>query len=69
MAFEIFGKRIRELREGEGLTRKALAIMLGLKQNAIYEWEVRYKQTDYQTLCRLADFFDVSVDYLLGREQ
>jgi len=63
-----FGIRIKELREEKGLTRKALTETFNLKQNAIYEWEARGKQTDYEKLCKLADFFQVSTDYLLGRE-
>ena len=66
--FTAFGMRIKELREEKGLSRKALAEIFNLKQNAIYEWEIRGKQTDYETLCKLADFFQVSLDYLLGRE-
>jgi transcriptional regulator with XRE-family HTH domain len=68
MMFDSFGKRIKELREEKELSRKALAEVFSLKQNAVYEWEARGKQTDYETLCLLADFFDVTVDYLLGRE-
>lgn len=66
--FVKFGNKIKELREEKGLSRKALAEKFDLKQNAVYEWEVRGKQTDYETLCKLADFFQVSVGYLLGRE-
>ena len=67
--FKAFGIKIKELREEKGMTQKALARHFGLNHSAIYEWEVRGKQTDYETLCRLADFFEVSVDYLLGREE
>jgi len=66
--FTKFGTKIKELREENGLSRKALAEIFNLKQNAIYEWEVRGKQTDYETLCKLADYFQVSTDCLLGRE-
>ena len=66
--FAAFGIRIKELREERGLTRKALAEIFDLKQNAVYEWKARGKQTDYATLCKLADFFSVTTDYLLGRE-
>ena len=66
--FTAFGIRIKELREEGGLSRRALAEKFSLKQNAIYEWEVRGRQTDYETLCKLADYFQVSLDYLLGRE-
>ena len=66
--FTAFGTRIRELREEKGFSRRALAEKFNLKQNAIYEWEIRGRQTDYETLCKLADYFQVSLDYLLGRE-
>ena len=63
----MFGVRLRELREAQELSRRAMAETFKINQNAIYEWEKRGKQPDYDTLCKLADFFDVTVDYLLGR--
>jgi len=67
--FVAFGNRVKELREGNGLSRRELAEVFNLKESAVYDWEKRGKQTDYQTLCKLADYFQVSVDYLLGREK
>ncbi|GHV01024.1 hypothetical protein FACS1894211_09860 [Clostridia bacterium] len=64
---QLFGERVRELRLERRLSRRQLAEKFHLKQNAVYEWETRGKQTDYETLCKLADFFDVTTDYLLGR--
>jgi len=62
-----FSTRIKELRSEKSLSRAELANFFNLKQNAVYEWEMRGKQTDYDTLIKIADLFDVSLDYLLGR--
>jgi transcriptional regulator with XRE-family HTH domain len=40
---------------------------LGLNQNSISRYEREERQADYQTLIRFADYFDVSIDYLLER--
>jgi len=63
-----FANMIKELREEKGLTQRQLAEIIGLTSNAVYEWEKRGKQPNFETLCKLADFFNVSIDYLLGRE-
>lgn len=62
------GIRIKELRETKGLSQKELAIELGVKQNTISQYETSIKRPSYEILILLADFFDVSADYLLGRE-
>lgn len=62
-----FGKRLRELREERGLTQRELAGLLNLNQSTIAFYETDKKQPSQDTLARLADLFDVSVDYLLGR--
>lgn len=38
-----------------------------MAQNTISQYETETRQADYQTLIAFADFFDVSIDYLLGR--
>ena len=59
--------RLKYLRESELLTQKQIAdrIFCGQRAYAYYESEQRDIPT--QTLIRLADFYDVSVDYILGR--
>jgi transcriptional regulator with XRE-family HTH domain len=61
------GKRIRELRIEKGITQNELSNYLGLtpKMISFYELEQRFPPQDI--LIKLADYFDVSVDYLLGR--
>ena len=44
-----------------------LAIELGMNQNSISRYETGEREADYATLCLFADFFDVSIDYLLER--
>lgn len=60
-------KNLRELRESEELSQLQLALKLGLNQNTISQYENGQREADYQTLIMCADFFDVSIDYLIGR--
>lgn len=61
-------KNLRQLREDKGLSQLQLALKLGLNQNTISRYENCQREADYQTLIAFADFFDVSIDYLIGRE-
>ena len=56
------------LREQLNVTQKAVADYIGLSRQAYAHYEFRDRYPDLKTLCKLADFFGVSVDYLLGRE-
>ena len=60
--------RVRELREARGIQQKELAIDLGVSQPTISDWESGRKVPSAKSTARLADYFGVSVDYLLGRE-
>ena len=59
--------KIKELREQKKISQVKLAMDLGLNQNSVSRYENGERQADYETLIRLADYFDVSIDYLLGR--
>ena len=59
--------RLRELREKKNLTQTALAKDLKVSNTTISNWEAGYRQPDLETLIRIANYFDVSLDYLLGR--
>ena len=59
--------RLKELRKEKGLSQLAMAIRLNMNQNNISRYENMEREADYKTLVTFADFFDVSVDYLLGR--
>jgi len=45
-----------------------LATILGVNQRTISNWEVREIEPDYDILVLIANYFDVTTDYLLGRE-
>ena len=59
--------KIKELREEKHVSQTKLAMDLGLNQNSVSRYENGDRQADYETLIKLADYFNVSLDYLLGR--
>ncbi len=61
--------RLRELRKKKKISQLKLAMDLHMNQNSISRYENEEREADYATLIRLADYFDVSIDYLLGRTQ
>lgn len=62
-----FGERLAALRKEKGISQAQLAKMLNMGQSTIAMYERNKRRPDPETLERLADFFQVSVDYLLGR--
>lgn len=61
--------RIKELRQAKHLTQVELANALNLTKQCISNWENNNILPSIEMLCRLADYFSVSTDYLLGREE
>ena len=61
--------RLKQLRQKRGISQLKLAMDLGLNQNSISRYESGEREADYQTLIRLADYFNVSIDYLLERTE
>lgn len=59
--------RLRELRRKRHVSQVKLAIDLDLSQNSISRYENGEREADYVTLIKIADYFDVSIDYLLER--
>lgn len=64
----MFRIRLKELREAKGLSQYSFADAFGISQSTIGNWEAGKREPNFDTMQRLADFFGVSVDYLLGRE-
>ncbi len=60
--------RIRQLREDAGLKQYELAAKMGIKQSSVHRWEYNQSNPTPDKLLALADLFDVSVDYILGRD-
>lgn len=63
----MFAKRLKELRSKKGILQKDVAKYLGITTSAYGYYEQSKRAPDPETLEKLADFFKVSVDYLLGR--
>lgn len=63
------GERLANLRENLGLTQKELAAKLNVGRSTISGYEKGTTQPSYDVLIKLADFFDVSLDYLFGRTE
>ena len=59
-------KRIKELREEAGLNQTQLAAQIGVSRKAVEFWEKGINEPKATYIYRLAVFFDVSADYLLG---
>ncbi len=64
----MFRIRLKELRENAGLSQYKFADKFGVAQSTVGSWEAGKREPNFDTMQRLADFFNVSVDYLLGRE-
>lgn len=65
----MFGKRLAELRNSRKISQYELANRLKFSRAQIANYEQGTREPDFQTLIILADFFDVSLDYLLGRTE
>ena len=63
----VFSERIKELRKEKGITQIELADAMGLSKGTVAMWEVGKREANFDTLDKLSVYFQVSVDYLLGR--
>ena len=61
-----FSDRLRFCRRQRGLTQEQLAEAMGVSVAAVSKWELGQSVPELETLLELADFFDLSVDALLG---
>jgi len=62
-----FGKRIKRLREDKGVRQEDIGKMFNVSKSAVSQWENDIRTPDMDIIIKLADYFDVSTDYLLGR--
>ena len=68
MRYEVLKfENIRNLRIDRGLTQKQIAEILNVKQNTYSQYEIGVLNYPIDVLIKLADYYGVSVDYLLGR--
>ena len=61
--------KLKYLREKKNISQLKLAMDLNMNQNSISRYENGQRQADYDTLIAFADYFDVSIDYLLERTE
>lgn len=62
-----YGNRIAHLRDERRLTQEELSSKVGITRAALSHYENNRREPDYETIQKIADFFKVSVDYLVGR--
>ena len=65
----VLSKRLRELRKSSGYTLKSVANYLGVVYQTYQSYELGVNLPSINNLVKLADLFDVSTDYLLGRTE
>ncbi len=66
---ETFGQRLKLLRKERHMTQKEIAELLGRTDRQVQALEAGRVNVPGLTLIKLADFFDVSIDYLVGRSE
>lgn len=65
---EEVGKRLKECRTAMNLTQRDVAKLMGVAQPIYQRFEKGIFECNYEQLVKLAEIFDVSIDYLLGRK-
>ena len=63
-----FAERFKELRLEKGLAQKELAKLLGVARSAVCYWETGQRIPGFDYAVKIAQFFNVSLDYLAGLE-
>lgn len=62
----LFSERLKSVRINKGRTQRAVADALGVSERAYQHYEAGSREPNISTLIALADYFDVSIDYLVG---
>ena len=65
----MFGKCIVTLRKEAKITQADLAEKIGISRAALSLYEIEKREPDFETIEKIADFFEVSTDYLFGRTE
>jgi len=65
----MLSERLKQLRKQNSLTQKQFAEIFSIASGTIAMWETNKRKPDFDTLTKIADHFNVSVDYLLGKEK
>ena len=62
-----FPERLKDLRKAKGVTQKAMAEFIGMLERSYQMYEYGKREPSHAITIKLADYFNVSLDYLLGR--
>ena len=62
-------KNLKKLRQQKGISQQVLADFIMVSQQSINKYENHNVEPDINTIIKIADYFDVSVDYLIGRTE
>lgn len=60
--------RLKEIREFKGISQKDFAAIIGVPANTYNQWENGKRQPDPEIMIMIADYYDITLDYLMGRE-
>lgn len=66
---KIFGKKLRKARKSKRLTQQELADKVGTNRVNVTRWETGRTEPNFETLIKLVDLLDVSLDWLFGRDK
>ena len=63
----VFSERITQLRKKKGISQNAIAKEIGVSSRTYQDYEYGAREPQVNIFCRIADFYGVSLDYLVGR--
>ena len=63
----VFNEHLRSIRQSQKKTQKETAIAIGANERNYQDWEYGRNKPGFDSLVSLADYFNVSIDYLVGR--
>lgn len=66
---ELLAKRLKQCRKEKGLTQREVAIYCDITEKAYQNYELMTREPKLEILLKIADVFDVSLDYLAGRTE
>lgn len=64
----VFSQRLQQLRERKKISRKSLSELCGLSSDAVRRYERGEAEPTLHSLIAIAEYFEITVDYLIGRE-
>ena len=65
----MFSQRLKELRKASGLTQIQFAEQFNIAKGTVGMWETGKREPDFDTIGRIADYFQTTVDYILFRKE